>query len=68
VGTALVSDAAAALRAAGVVKPVVAIGGITLERAPDVIRAGAASVAIISDLLVTGDPEGRVRDYLRALA
>lgn len=68
VGTALVSDAAAALRAAGVVKPIVAIGGITLERAPDVIRAGAASVAIISDLLVTGNPEGRVRDYLRALA
>jgi thiamine-phosphate pyrophosphorylase len=45
----------------------VAIGGITLERAPDVMRAGAASVAVISDLLSTGDPEGRVREYLRAL-
>src|SRR5262249_7697636 len=31
--------------------PVVAIGGITLERAPEVIAAGAASVAVISDLL-----------------
>ena len=36
--------------------PVVAIGGITLERAPAVIAAGAASVAVISDLLATGDP------------
>jgi thiamine-phosphate pyrophosphorylase len=31
--------------------PVVAIGGITLERAPSVIAAGASSVAVISDLL-----------------
>ena len=68
VGTQLVSDAAAILRDAGIVKPIVAIGGITLERAPDVIRAGAASVAIISDLLSTGDPEARVREYLRILA
>ena len=32
-------------------RPVVAIGGITLERAPEVMAAGAASVAVISDLL-----------------
>jgi thiamine-phosphate pyrophosphorylase len=49
-------------------KPVVAIGGMTLERAPAVIAAGAASVAVISDVLATGAPEERVRDYLRALA
>lgn len=48
--------------------PVVAIGGITIDRAADVIDAGAAAVAIISDLLSTGDPAGRVRDYLRRLA
>ena len=36
--------------AAGRGKPIVAIGGITLERAPDVIAAGAAAVAVISDL------------------
>ena len=47
--------------------PCVAIGGITLERAPEVIAAGAASVAVISDLLATGDPAGRVREFLRAL-
>jgi thiamine-phosphate pyrophosphorylase len=47
--------------------PLVAIGGITLNRAPSVIEAGARAVAVISDLLVTGDPATRVRDYLRAL-
>jgi thiamine-phosphate pyrophosphorylase len=44
-------------------RPVVAIGGITLERAPEVIAAGAASVAVISDLL-TGDPRERIRVFL----
>ncbi len=53
--------------AARTVKPVVAIGGITLARAPEVIAAGARSVAVISDLLVTGDVEGRVREYLELL-
>jgi thiamine-phosphate pyrophosphorylase len=48
--------------------PLVAIGGITLETAPDVIRAGAASVAVISDLLSTGDPASRVRAYVQRLA
>jgi thiamine-phosphate pyrophosphorylase len=47
-------------------KPVVAIGGITLETAPDVIAAGASSVAVISDLL-TADPEDRVRQFIRTL-
>jgi thiamine-phosphate pyrophosphorylase len=44
-------------------KPVVAIGGITLDRAPDVVAAGAAACAVITDILVTGDPEARVRDF-----
>lgn len=55
-----------AARAAGDL-PVVAIGGITLETAPAVVAAGAASVAVISDLLAGGDPAGRVRAYLDAL-
>lgn len=67
VGTTFITEAAAALRDIGA-KPIVAIGGITLDRAPDVMHAGAASVAVISDLLSTGDPESRVRDYLRALS
>ena len=54
--------------AAGRGTPIVAIGGITLEYAPSVIGAGAASVAVITDLLTGGDPETRAREYLRALA
>ena len=46
--------------------PVVAIGGITLERAPSVIAAGASSVAIISDLLAD-DLSARVRAFVDAL-
>ena len=46
---------------------VVAIGGITLDNAVSVIHAGATSVAVISDLLVGGDPSARVAAYLRAL-
>jgi thiamine-phosphate pyrophosphorylase len=53
--------------ASGRGKAVIAIGGITLERAPEVIESGASSVAVITDLLAGGDPEARVRDYLRAL-
>jgi len=59
-----VSDAAAAARKAGL--PTVAIGGITLDNAVSLIDAGAASVAVISDLL-NGDPEARCRDFLRIL-
>lgn len=46
----------------------VAIGGITLENAASVLGAGAASVAVISDLLATGDPEARVRAYIERLS
>lgn len=63
VGLDLVSAAAA--RAGG--RPVVAIGGITLENAASVIAAGAACVAVISDLLKTGDPVARVRRLLDLL-
>jgi thiamine-phosphate pyrophosphorylase len=47
-------------RAARDGRPVVAIGGITLERAPEVLAAGASSVAVISDLL-RDDPARMVR-------
>ena len=45
-------------------KPLVAIGGITIESAADVFRAGADSVAIIRDLLAAPDPALRAREYL----
>ncbi len=46
--------------------PVVAIGGITLGRAHECLRAGAASVAVITDLL-SADPEARVREWITTL-
>lgn len=61
VGLGMVQEARNASRL-----PVVAIGGITLERAPAVLAAGASSVAVISDLLSTGDPAGRITAYLKA--
>ena len=63
VGLTLVSQTAALCHG----RPVVAIGGITLERAPSVIAAGAACVAVISDLLERGDPAERVKTFCRAL-
>jgi thiamine-phosphate pyrophosphorylase len=67
VGTELVGQARTAVSLAGLDTPIVAIGGITLDRARSVIQAGATSVAVISDLLAAGSPEARVRDYLTAL-
>jgi thiamine-phosphate pyrophosphorylase len=64
VGPTLVRDAA---RVAGQV-PIVAIGGITLANASSVLHAGAAAVAVISDLLTGGDPEQRARAFLQRLA
>jgi thiamine-phosphate pyrophosphorylase len=63
VGLAFVREAAR--RSGG--RPIVAIGGITLDTAPAVLAAGAACVAVITDLLA-GDPAVRVADYLRRLA
>ena len=45
-------------------KPLVAIGGITLDRAASVIEAGAASVAVISDLYSAGDIVDRVAAFI----
>jgi thiamine-phosphate pyrophosphorylase len=47
-------------------RPIVAIGGITVENAPPVVAAGAAAVAVITDLF-TEPVERRVARYLRAL-
>ena len=44
--------------------PLVAIAGITVERAPSVIAAGADSCAVITDFITHPDPEARVRQWL----
>jgi thiamine-phosphate pyrophosphorylase len=49
-------------------KPLVAIGGITLERAAEVYRAGADSLAVIRDLICAPDPAAQARKYLDVAA
>lgn len=45
-------------------KSLVAIGGITLESAGEVLRAGADSLAVAKDLLASPDPAKQARNYL----
>ena len=47
--------------------PLVAIGGITLERAGAVYAAGADSIAVVSDVTQNSDPDARVRAWLRMI-
>ena len=47
--------------------PIVAIGGITAERAPAVLQAGADAVALISDIVLAPDVQYRVETLLRQL-
>jgi thiamine-phosphate pyrophosphorylase len=44
--------------------PLVAIGGITPERADGVVAAGADSVAVITDFFTHPDPVARVRQWV----
>lgn len=48
-------------------KPIVAIGGITLESAASVVAAGADSVAVIRDVLCAANPAEKARRYLETL-
>jgi thiamine-phosphate pyrophosphorylase len=45
--------------------PLVAIGGITLERVHTVLEAGADSAAVVTDISLNADPEQRVRDWVK---
>jgi thiamine-phosphate pyrophosphorylase len=49
-------------------KPLVAIGGITIERAADVYRAGADSLAVGRDLIASSDPASQARTFLEEAA
>lgn len=46
--------------------PLVAIGGVTVERASAVLEAGADSLAVVTDLVTHSDPEARTREWLSA--
>jgi thiamine-phosphate pyrophosphorylase len=47
--------------------PLVAIGGLTPERAAGVLEAGADSLAVITDFFTAPDPEARVRQWLNCV-
>jgi thiamine-phosphate pyrophosphorylase len=63
VGTGLLRRARSLTR-----KPLVAIGGITSERAVEVYEAGADSLAVARDLICAASPAARAREYLEAAA
>lgn len=46
--------------------PLVAIGGITLERVPACLEAGADAVAVVSDVVANADPEARAHAWIAA--
>ncbi|MBX5023938.1 thiamine phosphate synthase [Rhizobium lentis] len=48
--------------------PLVAIGGITAERAPLVLEKGAHSAAVVTDITRNPDPEARTLQWLAATA
>lgn len=47
--------------------PVIAIGGVTPERVPEVLQAGAYGVAVVSGILSASDPREAARAYRAAL-
>ncbi len=48
--------------------PLVAIGGLTPERAKLALEAGADSACVVTDILRNSDPEGRTREWVDATA
>ena len=47
-------------------RPLVAIGGLTLERLPGVFAAGADCAAVVTDIVRNADPEARMRAWAAA--
>ena len=48
--------------------PLVAIGGMSVERAAGALNAGADIISAVTDITLNHDPEGRVRQWIRATA
>ena len=47
-------------------RPLIAIGGLTVERAPGVLAAGADVASVVTDITLNADPEARTRAWLAA--
>ncbi len=45
--------------------PLIGIGGISLERAPLVLDAGADAIAVVTDVVFNPNPEARVEQWLQ---
>jgi thiamine-phosphate pyrophosphorylase len=61
-----VETLAAVCRAVAI--PVIAIGGVTVETAPDIVRAGAHGIAVIGAVCGASDPEAATRRLVAAIA
>ncbi|MCP1200226.1 thiamine phosphate synthase [Notoacmeibacter sp. MSK16QG-6] len=46
--------------------PLVGIGGVTAERVPELMAAGADIAAVVTDITRHDDPEARMRDWISA--
>ncbi len=46
--------------------PLVAIGGLTVERLPQVFSAGADVAAVVTDIVASDDPSARTREWIAA--
>lgn len=44
--------------------PLVAIGGLSVARAPLALAAGADIVSVVTDITLNPDPEARIRDWI----
>lgn len=47
--------------------PLVAIGGLTVERVPGVFAAGADSAAVVTDIVRNVDPDRRAREWIEVV-
>ncbi len=48
--------------------PLVGIGGLSLERAPGVLAAGADTVSVVTDITLNDDPESQVSRWIETTA
>ncbi|TWI33428.1 thiamine phosphate synthase [Paracoccus sulfuroxidans] len=48
--------------------PLVAIGGVTPDRAREAFAAGADIASAVTDITLNADPEGRIREWLQVTA
>ncbi|HVJ32846.1 MAG TPA: thiamine phosphate synthase [Terriglobia bacterium] len=46
--------------------PLVAIGGLNPQRLPGIFAQGADSAAVVTDICLNPDPEGRTREWMQA--